>query len=126
MVTNDIHNFLKTVVNGREEIYADSAEGRLIEELYRLGWNIKPVKKGPDSIRFGISVMQNYNIKIPRSSQNLINEMYSYQYAVDKHQHTTDRPEDGLDHLIDAARYACMMRLSHKATTVGQYHIRVR
>ena len=126
MVTNDIHNFLKSVVNGREEIYADSAEGRLIEELYRLGWNIKPVKKGPDSIRFGISVMQNYNIKIPRSSQNLINEMYSYQYAVDKHQHTTDRPEDGLDHLIDAARYACMMRLSHKATTVGQYHIRVR
>ena len=126
MVTNDIHNFLKSVVNGREEIYADSAEGRLIEELYRLGWNIKPVKKGPDSIRFGISVMQNYNIKIPRSSQNLINEMYSYQYAVDKHSHVTDKPEDGLDHLIDAARYACMMRLSHKATTVGQYHIRVR
>jgi len=126
MVTNDIHNFLKNVVNGREEIYADSAEGRLIEELYRLGWNIKPVKKGPDSISFGVNVMKNYNIKIPRSSQNLINEMYSYQYAIDKHMHVTDRPEDGLDHLIDAARYACMMRLSHKSTTVGKYHIRVR
>lgn len=126
MVTNDIHNFLKNVVNGREEIWADSSEGRLIEELYRLGWNVKPVKKGPDSISFGINVMKNYRIKIPRSSQNLINEMYSYQYAVDKHQHTTDRPEDGMDHLIDAARYACMSRLSHKASTAGKYVISVR
>ncbi len=51
MVTSDIANRLRELEVGREEIWADSAEGRLIEELYRSGFNIKPVKKGKDSIR---------------------------------------------------------------------------
>ena len=74
MVTKDIVTMLKGVVKGREEIWADSAEPRLIEELYREGFNIKPVIKGKDSINFGIQVMQNYTINIPKTCQNLINE----------------------------------------------------
>jgi phage terminase large subunit len=97
----------------------------LIEEIYRSGLNAKPVKKGPDSITFGISVMKNFNIVIDSKSQNLINEMYSYQYATDKHGYTTDRPEGGLDHLIDAARYGCMMRLSLKHANRGKYNISI-
>lgn len=126
MVTKDIANHLRNVVSGREEIWADSAEPRLIEELYREGFNIKPVVKGKDSINFGIQIMQGYKIHIPKSCQNLVNEFYGYQWSVDKHQHVTDRPEGGLDHLIDAARYGCMMKLSNKATQAGKYIISIR
>jgi phage terminase large subunit len=125
LVTSDIVGRLKRLSLNREEIWCDSAEGRLIEEIYRSGLNAKPVKKGPDSITFGISVMKNFNIIIDSKSQNLINEMYSYQYATDKHGYTTDRPEGGLDHLIDAARYACMMRLSLKNANRGKYNISI-
>jgi len=126
LVTNDIVDKLKKLdISKSEEIWGDSAEPRLIEELYRSGFNIKPVVKGKDSIKFGISVMQNYDIWITKNSQNLINEMYSYQYASDKYGYVTDTPEGGLDHLIDAARYCCMMKLSQKATNKGKYAITI-
>jgi phage terminase large subunit len=69
--------------------------------------------------------MQNYKIKVLRTSQNLINEMYAYQYITDKNGYVTDRPEGGLDHLIDAARYGCMMKLSVKAQAKGKYAISI-
>ena len=126
LVTNDIVAKLNSLdIQKSEEIWGDSAEPRLIEELYRSGFNIKPVVKGKDSIKFGIGVMQNYKIKILKTSQNLINEMYAYQYSTDKHGYTTDTPEGGLDHLIDAARYCCMMKLSQKAQKKGTYAITI-
>ena len=127
MVTKEIAEKLKGIVgDNRWEIWCDSSDPRMIEELYRLGFNTKPVIKGKDSIKFGIQVLQNYKIFIPKTCQNLINEFYSYQWAMDKHQHVTDNPEGGMDHLIDAARYAAMMRLSNVATAKGKYVISVR
>jgi len=126
MVTNDIIKKLTELdITKSEEIWADSAEPRLIEEIYRSGFNIKPVIKGKDSIKFGISVMQNHKIKLLKQSQNLINEFYGYQYGTDKYGYVTDTPEGGLDHLIDAARYCCMMKLSQKATQKGRYAITI-
>jgi len=121
MVTKDIIDKLDELSVGKTEIWADSAEPRLIEEIYRAGFNIKPVKKGPDSIRFGIGVLQNYGICVPRSSQNLINELYSYEWAVDKYGIQLDKPQGGLDHLIDAMRYVAMSRLSIKQQNKGKY-----
>ena len=127
MVTGDIVKKLKELdITKSEEIWCDSAEPRLIEEIYRSGFNAKPVTKGKDSIKFGISVMNNYKIKLNKKSQNLINEFYSYQYSTDKNGYTTDVPEGGLDHLIDAARYVAMMKLSQKATAKGLYSISFR
>jgi phage terminase large subunit len=126
LVTSDIDKMLRGIVKDREEIWADSAEPRLIDELYRLGWNIKPVIKGKDSINFGIQVMQNYKINIPKTCQNLINEFYSYEWSSDRFGKQLDKPIDFNNHLIDAARYACMMRLSNKATAAGKYIIKVR
>ena len=126
MVTNDIINkFKKLEIDKNQTIWCDSSEPRLIEELYRSGFNTKPVVKGKDSINFGISVMKNYKIKILKTSQNLINEMYAYQYETDKHGYVTDKPEGGLDHAIDAARYGCMMSLSQKAQKKGTYAITI-
>jgi phage terminase large subunit len=126
LVTKDIADMLSQVVHGREEIWADSAEPRLIDELYRLGYNIKPVKKGPDSINFGIQVLNNYTINIPKECQNLINEFYSYEWGTDRMGKQIDKPIDFNNHLIDAARYAAMMTLSNKATAAGKYIISVR
>ena len=126
LVTSDIVDRLRKLeIDKSHEIWCDSAEPRLIEEIYRSGFNAKPVTKGKDSIKFGIGVMQNYKIKIEKKSQNLINEMYAYQYITDKYGYVTDTPEGGLDHLIDAARYACMMKLSVKAQNKGQYAISI-
>lgn len=127
MVMKDIADRLtKLDINKSYEIFCDSSEPRSIEELYRYGFNAKAVKKGPDSIRFGISVLQNYKLHILKTSTNLINEMYGYQYATDKHGYTTDTPEGGLDHLLDAARYVGMMKLTQKAVRKGSYAITIR
>ena len=126
LVMKDIADTLsKKEIDKSYEIWCDSSEPRSVEELYRSGFNAKAVKKGPDSIKFGISVLQNYKIHILKTSQNLINEMYAYQYATDKHGYTTDNPEGGLDHLLDAARYVAMMKLSVKAQTKGTYAIQI-
>jgi phage terminase large subunit len=127
MVMKDIADRLEKLgINKSYEIFCDSSEPRSIEELYRYGFNAKAVKKGPDSIRFGISVLQNYKLHILKTSTNLINEMYGYQYATDKHGYTTDTPEGGLDHLLDAARYVGMMKLTQKAVRKGSYAITIR
>jgi phage terminase large subunit len=126
LVTSDIVKKLTDLnIDKSHEIWCDSAEPRLIEEIYRSGFNAKAVTKGKDSIKFGISVMNNYNIYIDKKSQNLINEMYAYQYSTDKYGYTTDNPEGGLDHLIDAARYVAMMKLSVKAQKKGTYAISI-
>ena len=126
LVTSDIVKKLTELkIDKSYEIWCDSAEPRLIEEIYRSGFNAKAVTKGKDSIKFGISVMNNYNIHIDKKSQNLINEMYAYQYSTDKYGYTTDNPEGGLDHLIDAARYVAMMKLSVKAQKKGTYAISI-
>ena len=127
LVTNDIIKKLEDFNVGKTtEIWCDSADPRLIEEIYRSGFNAKPVKKGPDSIKFGIGVLQNYGICVDKKSQNLINELYSYQWATDKHGYVLDKPEGGLDHLIDAARYVAMMRLSIKQQNKGKYTLSFR
>ena len=126
MVTNEIIEMLKKAVSGREEIWADSSEPRLIEEINRAGFNIRPVKKGPDSINFGIGVLQNYKLKIPKSCQNLINEFYSYEWEQDRFGKILDKPVDFNNHLLDAARYVAMMRLSQSAANKGKYTITIR
>jgi phage terminase large subunit len=123
LVTKDIIERLKGLEIEKEEIWCDSADPRLIEEIYRAGFNAKPVKKGHDSIRFGINTVKNYKLHVDRKSQNLINELYSYQYASDKNGYITDTPEGGLDHLLDALRYVALMKLTTKATTAGKYVI---
>ena len=122
LTTTDIINRLKSLNIGKtDEIWADSAEPRLIEEIYRSGFNIKPVKKGPDSINFGISVLQNFAIVVDSKSTHLIDELYGYEYRTDKNGIVLDKPQDFNNHLIDALRYLAMSRLSIKQANKGKY-----
>lgn len=122
LTTNEIVRKLKDLnIDKTAEIWADSAEPRLIEEIYRSGFNIKPVKKGPDSIRFGISVLQNFGLVVDKASTHLIDELYGYEYITDKNGIVLDKPQDFNNHLIDALRYFAMSRLSIKQQNKGKY-----
>jgi phage terminase large subunit len=109
----------------RDEIWCDSAEPRNIEELYRAGFNAKGVVKGADSRNFGIGVLQNYKLHITKRSQNVINEMYGYEYSTDKYGYVTDIPQDGFDHTLDALRYVAMSKLSIKQQHKGKYTLSI-
>lgn len=126
MVTSDIANRLRELDVAREEIWADSAEGRLIEELYRQGFNIKPVKKGKDSIRMGIDLMMQYRLNVKKSSINIVKEFGEYVWMVDKNGNFENVPVDYSNHSIDAIRYVCMERLNAKKIKAGNYSITIR
>lgn len=105
MVNNDISNNLPRSV----KVYADSAEPKSIEEIRRTGVYILPVKKGRDSIMFGISTMQSQNYLVTSNSLNLIKELRSYTWDKDKSGNKLNKPIDKFNHAIDAVRYHEMM-----------------
>lgn len=106
LLNSDIANIMKQhgITRGHT-IYADSAEPKSIEELNRYGFNVKPVQKGSDSIRFGIGIMQQNEFQVTSRSTDFIKELNSYCWS-DKKQNT---PVDAMNHMVDAARYLEMM-----------------
>lgn len=89
-----------------DEIIADSAEPKSIQELHNAGFNVKPAKKGADSIRVGIDKLQSKPIYVTKRSTNLIKEFRNYCWAVDKDGKPTNKPIDAYNHGVDACRYA--------------------
>ena len=97
----------------RLPIWADSAEPKSIEEIRRAGFNIKSVEKGKDSIVYGISVLQDKEILVTKSSINLIKELRSYSWDKDKAGKKLNKPIDDFNHAIDALRYFAMMHFKN-------------
>ena len=95
-------------VAGRKLILADSAEPRLIDELLKLGCNIRPTIKGAGSINAGIEMMKDYRLIVEPSSQNIAKEFNNYVY-LDK---GSKLYIDDFNHLIDAIRYNVMYNLT--------------
>ncbi|WP_183580119.1 PBSX family phage terminase large subunit [Mucilaginibacter sp. X5P1] len=93
------------------EIIADSAEPKSIEELKRLGWNVKGAKKGPDSIKNSIDILRRHKINITRRSVNLRHEIARYKWRVDRSGKTINEPVDAYNHLIDPLRYIALNKL---------------
>jgi phage terminase large subunit len=92
-------------------IIADSAEPKTIEELQRLGWNVKAAKKGPDSIKNSIDILKRYTINVTRRSVNLRTELNRYKWKVDRSNKAINEPVDAWNHLIDALRYVALNKL---------------
>ena len=128
MLTNEIAEYLKGAYEyyGRTEIWIDSSEPRLRDELFRYGLNIKSVTKGPNSIINGIDLMKQNRILLTKRSSNLVNEFFSYSWKKDKAGESTNEPEDFNNHGVDACRYVTMMTMSKKQQSRGTYNITVR
>jgi phage terminase large subunit len=95
------------------EIYADSAEPKTIDEIKSYGFNIRPTKKGKDSIVFGISLMQDKDILITSKSKNTIREFTEYSWKKSKDGSSDNIPEDFNNHSIDSIRYLFLMKLNN-------------
>jgi phage terminase large subunit len=89
----------------RKLIIGDNAEGRLIDELCRMGNNIVRCDKPP--IEYGVSLMQDYEIIISPTSTNIVKEFNNYVY-LDK---GSKLYIDDYNHTIDAIRYNVVYHL---------------
>lgn len=90
-------------VNKKTPIYADSAEPKSIEDIYRAGYNIHPASK---QVMDGIKTVKQFKIHIHHESVNLIKEKRTYKWRQDKNKNNLDEPVKFNDHCMDAERYA--------------------
>ncbi len=95
-----------------DEIFADSAEPKSIEEIYRLGYNIKPAPKGPGSVEFGHQLVRQYKQAWTKDSVNGIKEQRNFRYIPDKNGNLTEKTTHEWSHLLDARRYAVVGKLA--------------
>lgn len=114
LTTSDLYDIMSDVCR-HKAIIADSAEPRLIEELRRMGLNIKGAVKGPGSITAGIALMQDYDLIVDPNSINLIKELNNYRWNDKK----SSTPVDSFNHILDAARYAVSEMLNGSGVMRG-------
>lgn len=121
MTTSDLSTHFKQEGVGRNPIYFDAAEPRLIDELRRMGHNIQPSLKGRDSVNAGIDLLKRFKIHLVGSDDNLIMEFRNYKWVTDKTGKLTNTPVDKNNHLIDAVRYATYSIMSRP--NFGKYAV---
>ena len=122
LTNRDIDEKLKFHSIDRKEIFADSAEPKSIEELYRMGWNIKPATKGQGSVNIGIDMMKRYQIYVTKDSVNMIKEFRNYKWQEDKNGNVLNTPVDMFNHTIDAIRYGLYDKLARP--NYGKYAVK--
>ena len=120
LLNSQISNLLKTH-EVEDIIYADSAEPKSIAELSSYGHLMLPVKKGKDSIVYGINLINQNEIYITNRSHNLIKELQNYIWLKNKEGETLNKPIDAFNHCIDAMRYALTSQLENP--NKGEYYI---
>lgn len=119
MLNIHIANMIKAKGYAKEQIIADSAEPKSIEEIRRLGISrIKPSVKGKDSVLNGIQKIQQYKIFVHPRCVNTITELSTYIWE-NKNDKTLNKPSDMNNHLMDAFRYA-IYREKEKGIMLGR------
>ena len=94
-----------------DEIFADSAEPKSIEEIYQEKFNIKPCEKGKGSVEYGIQKVNQYRQFWTKDSVNCINEQRNYRYVEDKEGRLTEKTTHKWSHGMDARRYAVSSKI---------------
>lgn len=100
-------------------VYADSAEPKSIDEINSMGFNVLPAPKGADSVRAGIDFLRSQKIFVLEGSSNIIKELSTYKWKVDKNDDPIPEPVKFNDHSLDAIRYAIFTHIKAAATYVG-------
>lgn len=117
LVNSEIAAMLKDAGITTEYIFADSADPKSIRELQNYGYNIFGAEKGPDSIRYGISLLQQEHFYITSRSVNGIKELRTYSWSLDKKNNNAEinKPIDAFNHIIDGMRYVSIEFLTNQA-----------
>jgi len=99
-------------------VLADCAEPKSINELNQYGLSVAPVKKGPDSVEFGVKFLQSLEAIIIDDERcpNTAREFMNYELEKDGQGNFKAKFPDKNNHSIDAIRYAlnyeCMQFMS--------------
>jgi len=99
--------FKKMKVRRDLPMWCDGSRPEIIKDLKNCGYMAQGATKGSGSIEYGIQIMKEYMIHITEDSINLISEFKQY------HWNDKGKPA-GIDHGIDAARYAARMSCRKK------------
>ena len=120
LTNQELYKAIEARGYAKEQITADSAEPKSIEELRRAGLTrVRKSRKGPDSIRHGIQQIQNFQIVVHPRCVNTLRELSLYAWAKDKFDEYTGKPEDDNNHLMDAMRYALAGALGKELVGFG-------
>lgn len=111
---DDIEEMLKKEHLDKELIYGDSSRPEVIEALNRKGCNIKPTKKGKDSVITGIQAIQDYEIIVDENCPHMIEELSLYCWDRDKEGNILEQPLKINDDMCDSLRYAFMPLMKPK------------
>jgi phage terminase large subunit len=87
-----------------DEIYADSARPEIIEDIKKVGYNIKGANK---NVKEGIDYMKSNKLFILNTSIDLIKEFKMYKYKTNG-DIVLEEPVKAYDDGIDSTRYACI------------------
>lgn len=116
-----IKEYRDLLIVDSELIIGDSAEPKTIEEIRRAQFNIKPAKKGPDSVRASLDLLQKYNIHIVKSLNEdgskktaIQKELRVYRWDTDVNGKPLNVPVDRDNHAIDALRYVALNCLARR------------
>jgi len=118
LTLSDLSRLIKEKLPERATIYADAAEPKSIEELYRQGFNIKPAQK---DVWAGIVKMKSYPINLHYNSKNLRREFMSYKWKKDKNDNVIEEPVKANDDLMDACRYAVFTHLTKPKFSISVF-----
>jgi len=109
MTLTECAEYLKNLNIGYAPVYADAAEPKSIEEIFRYGINILPAVK---DVWSGILTMKSQDLYI--HGANLESEFQSYRWKLDKEGNPIEEPVKVADHLCDATRYCVHTHLQPK------------
>jgi hypothetical protein len=113
LTNSDLIKKIKMYPDKLNEIYADSADPKSIEELKRAGIKVVKAVKGNDSVNAGISKLREYEVYYTRRSKNIKKEIDNYQWITVGGK-PINKPIDDFNHALDAIRYGVYTKYSKK------------
>jgi phage terminase large subunit len=103
---NELIDLLRKKGVGDDPIICDTNRPDKIATLAEAGFNVAPASK---QVVAGIAAIKNYDLRITKDSENLLDERSSYSWKVTREGFVLDEPVKVNDHAIDALRYWAFM-----------------
>lgn len=117
MLTSDIIDVLRDKISQegyKYKVISESADPRMVDEIYNGGIDIHPVQKFGGSVDAGLNKMKEFKIYVTKRSVNLSREFKNYTYRRDKNGNWINQPIDAFNHGIDSIRYIILTEILGK------------